>query len=68
MDVETKAMVLNCDVLLLNQIIIIFQYPFENTILMNPFTDPEWRMNKLKKEPVLLQTNNTVQSKWKMAV
>lgn len=46
MDVETKAMVLNCDVLLLNQIIIIFQNPFENMILMNPFTDPEWRMNK----------------------
>lgn len=68
MDVETKAMVFNCDVLLLNQMIIIFQYPFENTILMNPFTDPEWRMNKLKKKTVLLQTNNTVQSKWKMAV
>lgn len=28
---------------------------------MNATTDPEWRINK-KKKPVLLQTNNTVQS------
>lgn len=59
-------MVLNCDVLLLNQMIIIFQNPFENMILMNPFTDPEWRMNKLKKKGCYykLITQFNLSGKW----